>query len=145
MVKELTVKKDHRPNKSEDLNTQPRARQNSGFISEDNAICVKNRPSDYEIPLFQLREIEGDMINPEIIRLGAHGIIGGLRNSHDGIAYFGYSKTNSLNKVINDFVLRNTKGITSKTDHVFQIWFNQGISSLINREKTIYAKERFIR
>ena len=114
---------------------QARARQGSGFISEDNLNSVKNRGMEFDTPLLQLREMEGNMINPEIIKFSHFGMIGGLRNQRDGFAYFGYKKMNSQNRIINDFILNNPNNINTSTDNLFKIWYSQGKENTIKKIK----------
>ena len=114
-------------NKSVNLDIIQARSSKPNNISEENMLMVKNKLCENDnIPLYQLKEIEGSMINPEIINFCHYGMIGGLRNQKDGYAYFGYKKTGLNNKVINDFVLNNPNNIIIETDHVFRIGFTPG-------------------
>jgi len=65
-------------------------------------------------------------------------MIGGLRNQRDGYTYFGYKRTNSYNKIINDYVLSNPNNIVIDTENVFKIWYNNGkILSSHRKEKIL--------
>jgi hypothetical protein len=123
---------------------QVRQRQGSGFVSEDNLSSIKNRAVEIDIPIFQLRELEGNLINPEVIKFTQFGMIGGLRNQRDGYTYFGYKKTNANNKVINDFILNNPTMAALPTDHLFKIWYSQGNSLLIVEKKKLMLAGEFI-
>lgn len=75
------------------------------------------------------------MLNSEVISISQYGMIGGLRNQRDGYTYFGYKKMNSFNKIINDFVLSNPTNIVIDTEHVFKIFYNNGIFPFIKKRK----------
>lgn len=91
-------------------------------------------------PLYQLKELEGNLINPEVIYFTQSGMIGGLRNKRDGYAYFGYKKTGINNKVINDFILKNDSNtISNDIDHVFRIGFSKGTDNIFYLRNQIFC------
>ena len=73
----------------------------------------------------KLEEIEGTLLDGQIIEMDASGMSnGGLRNAKDGETWFGTSKSEN-NKIINDFVINmpnKNKSETSST--VFKIFFD---------------------
>ena len=122
----MTIKKDMNHDKSGDNDKIEfkTAKAVYNNISEENLINAKNnKNNDFDnFPALTLKEIEGTMMNGEIVEFNNFGMKGGLRNQRDGVAYFGYVKNNSTN----DFILTNTNNNVIETDPLFKIAYNYG-------------------
>ena len=52
-------------------------------------------------PIIELREIDGNILNGKVIRMNAAGMINNsLRNSKDGVSYFGIETNMQVNIVL---------------------------------------------
>lgn len=68
------------------------------YVSTENKVNITD--GNYN-PRLELKEIDGNTLDGQIVYINSQGIEGGgLRNQNDGVSYFGFSKLNVLlNKI----------------------------------------------
>ena len=105
------------------------------YSSEEDPLQLRSaeKPNFYESSsMLQIQELEGQMMNNQIVKVNQHGMINGMRRKKDGVTYFGYnSSTGDQN---NDFVFDPDQPSDKVFNKFLMINFDRGIRNcLISR------------
>ncbi len=72
-----------------------------------------------------MQELEGQMMNNQVVKVNQHGMINGVRKKKDGVTYFGFNT--SIGNQNNDFVFEPDQPYDKGFDRFLRISFDRGI------------------